>query len=172
MASLSFFTSLMHLRWYDEPLAVRLIVLPFFGTIFALITTAVTGWLLTKSYAVHWEFINGFKAAESHEQKKVNLDNYERRQYKVTYIFYVLTLFGMAHFTIWPIYIFYQAPLDLQGYWIAGLVIGIAFDLLVWRMLMVLLARVLFLRRWFKVYGFWYDQKMHEEYSNIVGYKM
>ena len=172
VASCAFFLALMHLRWYDQKLAIRIVVLPFFSTIFALITTLITGYVLTKTYAIHWEFVNGYKAAQTHDERRTNLDNYERRQFKATYIFYVLLIFGLAHFFIWPIYIFYDAPLDIQGFWVVGIAIAVAFDMLVWRMLFVALGNIAFFARWFKMYGDWYDQKLHEEYTNIVGYKM
>lgn len=172
MASLSFFTAVMHLRWWEEHLAIRLLVFPVFGTFFGLIITSVTGILLNITYKVHWEFINGYKLAENHEMKKHNLDNYERRLFKSTYIFYILLMFAIANFAIWPIWFMEDLPLVVQGYWIVGIIIGVAFDLLLWRMIMVFLARAESLKKMFKVYGFYYDAKMHDEYAAIVGYKM
>lgn len=172
MNSLSFFTAVMHLRWWDKHLAIRLLVFPVFGTMFALITTFITGILLNITYKIHWEFINGYKIAENHEQKKQNLDNYERRSFKATYVFYSVLLFGSAHFTIWPIYFMQDLPLTTQGFWILGIIIGVCMDLLGWRIIMVYMARFEVLKKLFKIWGYYYDQRIHEEYSAIVGYKM
>lgn len=172
LGSLSFFTSLMHIKWAYKHLAIRLLVFPVFGTIFALLTTIVSGAILNALYKVQWEFIDGYKKAESHDDKKHNLDKYDKRSFELTYIFYIYLIFAMAHFTIWPIYIMHDLPLEIQGYWIIGIIIGMAFDLLMWRILMVLLAHVALFKRVFKVYGYYYDNKLHEEYSAIVGYKL
>ena len=173
MGSLSFFTALMHINWDDEHLAIRLIVFPIFGGFFGLITTLISGMFLNLKYKAIWDYINGYKATESIEQRKENLDRYEKRDFQISYIYYVGLLLIMANFTIWPIYILQGKHVSTQGYWVVGIVIGVVFDLLLWRVVMVFLARASpFLKKLYKGYGFYYDSKMHDEYSAIVGYKV
>lgn len=172
MTSLSFFTALMHIRWHEKHLAIRLLVFPVFGTIFGLITTIVSGILLNMTYKVGQDYVNEYKVAENHEQKKNALDNFEKREFQKSYIYWIFLLIATSHFTIWPIVILQDYHVDTQGYWVVGIIIGVAMDLLGWRIMMVYLARIAFFKKVFKVYGFYYDAKLQEDYANIVANKM
>ena len=171
ITSLSFFIALMLIRWEEKHLAIRLLVFPVFGVIFGLITTIPSGYLLNRIYKVGENYVREYKAAENHEQRVKALDNFEKREFQTSYIYYIFLMIGSAHFTIWPIVILQDYHLNQQGFWVVGIIIGIAMDLLGFRMIMVYLVRFEFFKKMFRVYGYDYDAKLQEEYANILAGK-
>ena len=171
IGSVSFFTALMYIQWVYTTLAMRLIVFPLFGTIFGLIVTAISGYINLIRNRITLRFIEEYKKGENHDQRKDAINKYEKGQFQIKYIYYVVVLLIMANFLIWPIIIIESEHVDTQGFWLVGIIIAVAFDLLVWRVLMVYLARISVLKEFFKLWGYYYDAKMHDEYFAIMGNK-
>ncbi len=173
ITAIAFFNALMTRRYIekddqpDQPLALRLTVFPIFSIIFSIFVAYITGILLSIFYRCHRNYITNIKGANTHDEKKHVLENYEASMYQRLFAFYIICVFVAIFFMAMSTWFLYGYKLENQGWWLLQVVIAVCFDWLVLDVLIVFLARISFLASIFKIRGFWFDYDLHEQYIEV-----
>lgn len=173
LASMSWFNALMvHLyiqRWWidDVHMAIRLALFPFCAAVFSLPFTLLIGVFANLYYRTHRRYVNNLKSLEEHGARELELERYEEDSFVWLHIFYfVLIIFGLF-FLVFPIWFLYWHRVENQGYWLLQVVISFGWRYLVFDVIMMFLGRIGAFYNCMKIWGFWFDYNLHEEFRVV-----
>ena len=170
-SSIVFLSSLLTLEYEDSNLGIRMVLFPFFGIIFGSIVSYIGGVFLLLNYRTHKRYVDNIKRAESAQERKRALDNYEKSRFQTFYIYYIFWFIVTTTFLVMSMYFMHNMKISIQGYWVLGLVIAAVLEYCVFYIIVVFLASASGLKKIFKIKGYYYEKQVHADYFEILGIK-
>ena len=173
LTAIGFFNGLMTNNYIEKNLkddvdyGIRFAVFPFFAIIFSMFPTYFAGLLLNRVYACTNKYIDDLRNTDSHD-KKVEIDNnFYKSNYQREFVYYMALILMFLFLSAYNVYVLARMSLRNQGFWLIQTTISVLFDFLVLDILAILLARVEFFKRIFRMRGYYFDKKMVDGYNRM-----
>ncbi len=159
-------------KYLDQSLVIRLIVYPLAGIGMGIIVAYIAGFLLNRYYNSYRDYFAEIKVAESLEQRNYALEGFEKQSYQTEFVFYLFcSLIAIAFNALSIIFMLRETSTDF-GWWILGIAIGVAINLLILDVLIVLIAKAVpGLIKLFRIRGFYYDHPLNQDYKHFFKFK-
>lgn len=170
-SSIIFLSALLTNEYPDSNVGIRVVLFPLFGIIFGSVVSYIGGVFLMLNYRTHKRYIVDMKRAESAEDRKRALNNYEKSRFQTFYIYYIFFFILTTSFLVVSMYFMHNRRLSVQSYWVLGLVVAAVLEYCVFYILVVFLASSSGLKKLFKVKGYYYEKEVHADYFEILGIK-
>jgi len=149
----------------DISFAYRLALFPFCAAVFSLFFAFFAGLLANFYYNSHRTYVDNVKLLTMHSEKEVELERYEEDSFSKSHIYYFgLGILGLFFF-IMPVWFLYLKILENQGWWLLQVVISLAWKYLIFDVALMFLGKTAAFSGFMKLWGFWFDYDLHEEFA-------
>ena len=151
----------------DISLGMRLGTFAVCSAVFAYFFEFMLGFILSLYYKTNRVFLAKYKACESYDEKKLEIESYEEANFQLIHVFYFFFIILGLFFTITPIWFLYWFRTEDQAWWLLQGVIGILIKVLVFDFLLMFGSKIPLIESFVSLRGYRFDYDSYLGYSEI-----